>query len=89
MPRPVPPRRYTRTTGALEAYEVISSQIGIEQTQFGARMVDLDLDRDDPITEIIATAIVSITSRGERDPATIKDRALNTLDSGRLDADAA
>jgi len=56
---------------------------------YEAALVDLDLDRDDPITEIIATAIVSITSRGERDPATIKDRALNTLDSGRLDADAA
>ena len=43
-------------------------------------LVDLRLaDRDDPITEIIATAIVSITSKGERDPATIKNRALNAI----------
>jgi hypothetical protein len=36
-------------------------------------------DRDDPITEIVATAIVSISSRGERNPVAIKDRALNSI----------
>ena len=47
---------------------------------YEAALVDLRLaDRDDPITEIIATAIVSITSKGERDPATIKNRALNAI----------
>ena len=56
---------------------------------YEAALVDLGLNRDDPITEIIATAIVSITSRGERDPATIKVRALNMLDASRFDADAA
>jgi hypothetical protein len=56
---------------------------------YEAALVDIELNRDDPITEVIATAIVSITSRGERDPATIKNRALNTLDAGRFDADAA
>ena len=55
---------------------------------YEAALVELRLaDRDDPITEIVATAIVSITSRGERDPRTIKDRALNTLAAG--DAKAA
>ena len=55
---------------------------------YEAALVDLRLaDRDDPITEIVATAIVSITSMGERDPRTIKDRALNTLAAG--DANAA
>jgi hypothetical protein len=47
---------------------------------YEAALLDLGLaNRDDPITEIVATAIVSITSMGERDPMTIKDRALNTL----------
>jgi hypothetical protein len=57
---------------------------------YEAALVDLGLvDRDDPITEIVATAIVSITSRGERDPVTIKDRALNALEARRFDTNAA
>ncbi len=36
-------------------------------------------DRDDPITELVARAIVNITSTGERDPLAIRERALNTL----------
>ena len=47
---------------------------------YEAALLDLGLiDRDDPITEIVASAIVSITSMGERDPETIKKRALNVL----------
>jgi hypothetical protein len=47
---------------------------------YEAALVDLGpVKRDDPITEIVARAIVSITSMGERDPATIKDRALNAI----------
>ena len=57
---------------------------------YEAALVDLGLvDRDDPITEIVATAIVSITSMGERDPATIKGRALNTLGARKFVANAA
>jgi hypothetical protein len=49
-------------------------------TAYEAALLDLALvDRDDPITEIVAAAIVSVTSMGERDPATIKDRALNAI----------
>jgi hypothetical protein len=36
-------------------------------------------DRNDPLTEIIAKSIIAVTTRGERDPDTIKDRALNAL----------
>jgi hypothetical protein len=51
---------------------------------YEAALVDLGLvDRDDPITEIVAKAIVSITSMGERDPATVKDRALNVIGARR------
>lgn len=57
---------------------------------YEAALVDLGLvDRDDPITEIVATAIVSITSTGERDPTIIKDRALNTLGARSFGANAA
>jgi hypothetical protein len=45
---------------------------------YEATLLDLGLvDRDDPITEIVATAIV--TSKGERDPTIIKDRALKAI----------
>jgi len=47
---------------------------------YEAALLDLGLiDRDDPITEIVATAIVSVTSMGECDPVTIKDRALSAI----------
>ena len=55
-------------------------EIEVMTAAYEAALLALGLvDRDDPITEIVASAIVSITSRGERDPATIKDRALNML----------
>ncbi len=54
---------------------------------YEAALVDLRLiDRDDPITEIVARAIVHVTGRGERDPATIKSRALNAIGVGQSDA---
>ena len=57
---------------------------------YEAALLDLGLvDRVDPITEIVATAIVSITRMGERDPVTITQRALNTLGARRFGADAA
>ena len=57
---------------------------------YEAALLDLGLaDRDDPITEIVASAIVGITSMGERDPVTIKERALNALGARRFGADAA
>lgn len=47
---------------------------------YEAALLDLGLvDRDDPITEIVAAAIVNVTGMGERDPVTIKDRALNAI----------
>jgi hypothetical protein len=47
---------------------------------YEAALVDLRLvDRDDPFTEIVASAILSITSKGERDPTIIKNRALRAI----------
>ena len=62
-------------------------EIEVMTAAYEAALSDLGLaDRDDPITEIVASAIVSIMSRGERDAATIKNRALNTLGVGKSDA---
>jgi hypothetical protein len=57
---------------------------------YEAALLDLGLvDRDDPITEIVASAIVGITSMGERHPPTIKDRALHAIGARRYGATAA
>jgi hypothetical protein len=43
-------------------------------------LTDLRLiDRNDQLTELIARSIVNVTATGERDPETIKERALNSL----------
>jgi hypothetical protein len=43
-------------------------------------LIDLCLtNRDDPITELIAKSIVNVTATGERDPARMKERAINAL----------
>ena len=34
---------------------------------------------DDPITELIAKAIVNVTASGERNPKKVMERALNAL----------
>jgi hypothetical protein len=55
-----------------------------------AALVELGLaDRHDHITEIVATAIVTVTSKGERDPTIIKDRAMNIIGASRFDSNAA
>jgi hypothetical protein len=57
---------------------------------YEAALLDLGLvDRDDPITEIVAKAIVGVTDRGERDPAVIKERALNAIGARKFGGDAA
>jgi hypothetical protein len=43
-------------------------------------LIDLGMiDRNDPLTELIAKSIVNVTATGERDPERIKERALNAL----------
>jgi hypothetical protein len=43
-------------------------------------LIDLGtINRDDPITELIAKSIVNVTATGERDPVRIKERAINAL----------
>jgi len=54
---------------------------------YEAALVDLGITkRDDPITELIARAIVNVVATGERDPKVIEQRALNALGLRRTDA---
>jgi hypothetical protein len=47
---------------------------------YEAALIDLQLiDRNEPLRELIAKAIVTVTATGERDPENIKERALNAL----------
>jgi hypothetical protein len=46
---------------------------------YESALSDLKLDRDDPLTELVAKSIVNVTATGERDPETIKERSLNAL----------
>jgi hypothetical protein len=48
------------------AYETALVEIGL-------------VDRDDPLTELIASSILTVTATGERDPEKIKERALRAL----------
>jgi hypothetical protein len=43
-------------------------------------------NRDDPITELIAKAIVNVVATGERDPKMIEQRAINALGIRKTDA---
>jgi hypothetical protein len=37
------------------------------------------VDRNDPVTELVAKSIINVTSTGERDPQKIMQRALQAL----------
>ena len=42
-------------------------------------VLQLNNDRDEPITELIAKSIINISAAGERDPAHMAERAINAL----------
>jgi hypothetical protein len=66
------------------------AEIQVMTAAYEAALLDLSLvDRDDPITEIVATAIVNVTSMGERDPLIIKNRALNAIGARSFSSTAA
>ncbi|HEY6024061.1 MAG TPA: hypothetical protein VIV34_07760 [Pseudolabrys sp.] len=54
---------------------------------YEAALVNLSIaNRDDPITELIAKAIVNVVATGERDPKLIEQRAINALGVRKTDA---
>jgi hypothetical protein len=55
-------------------------EIKVMTAAYEAALSDLAVtNRDDPVTELIARAIVNITATGERDSTLTKERALNAL----------
>jgi hypothetical protein len=55
-------------------------EIKVMTAAYEAALIDLSIaNRDDPITELVAKAIVNVTATGERDPTVAKERALNAL----------
>ena len=55
-------------------------EIPVMTTAYEGALIDLRVaNRDDPITDLIAKAIVNVTATGERDPILVKERAINAL----------
>ena len=47
---------------------------------YESALVEIGLvDRDDPLTEMLAKSILTVTATGERDPEKLKERALHAL----------
>lgn len=60
--------------------------IEVMTVAYEGALADLRLiDRNDPVTELIARSIITVTSTGERDPEKIKERALNALGVRKTD----
>jgi hypothetical protein len=78
--------RVFRSQSIMAIYRLIANgsfgplEIEAMTAAYEAALLDLGLvNRDDPLTEMVANAIVNITSRGERDPMKIKNRALRAM----------
>jgi hypothetical protein len=55
-------------------------EIEVMTAAYEDALIDLRVaNRDEPITELIAKAIVNVTATGERDPILVKERAINAL----------
>jgi hypothetical protein len=72
--------------GFMAIYRLIANgsfgpdEIKVMTAAYEAALIDLSIaNRDDPITELVAKAIVNVVATGERDPTVTKERALNAL----------
>ena len=55
-------------------------EIKVMTAAYEGALVDLNVaNRADPLTELIAKAIVNVTATEERDPVLVKERAINAL----------
>jgi hypothetical protein len=55
-------------------------EIKVMSEAYEGALIDLGiLNRDDPITELIAKSIVNVTATGERNPKEVMERALKAL----------
>jgi hypothetical protein len=56
------------------------AEIEIMKVAYEAALVDVGVTSpNDPITDLIAKAIVSVTASGERNPKEVMERALNAV----------
>jgi hypothetical protein len=62
-------------------------EIELMSAVYERALIDLAItNREDPITELIAKAIINVVATGERDPKLVEERALNALGLRRTDA---
>ena len=62
-------------------------EIELMSAAYESALVNLGVaNREDPITELIAKAIVNVVATGERDAALVEQRAINALGLRRTDA---
>jgi hypothetical protein len=55
-------------------------EIEVMKANYEAALIDVGLaNPDDPITDLIAKAIINVIASGERDPKEVMDRSLNAL----------
>ena len=55
-------------------------EVEVMKAAYDAALVDVGVTNpDDPITDLIAKAIVNVTASGERNPKQVMERALNAL----------
>ena len=78
--------------GHMAIYKLIANgafgpdEIKVMTEAYETALVELRLNRNDPITELVAKAIVNVAATGERNPILVKDRALNALGISRPSA---
>jgi hypothetical protein len=62
-------------------------EIKVMTEAYEGALLDLGIvNRDDPITELIAKSIVNVTGTGQRDPILVKERAINALGVRKVSA---
>jgi hypothetical protein len=55
-------------------------EIEVMKAAYDAALIDISVtDPDDPITDLIAKAVINVTASGERNPTAVMERALNAL----------
>ena len=62
-------------------------EIKVMTEAYEGALIDLRIvNRDDPVTELIAKSIVNVPASGERDAIAVKERAVNALGIRRISA---
>jgi hypothetical protein len=91
--RKSPYDRFAGGYNVMTIYKLISNgsfgpdEIKVMTEAYEGALIDLGVvNREDPLTELIAKSIVNVTATGERDPLVVKVRAVNALGIRRTSA---